>query len=147
MRYLLKALIISFILIISGCATQGAVNLDVKMAHIIDYKLYDVGADLSDDVNKWLINARMSGEEGQYFIYQFANKDKRYMNSYVYRKGSSDYEVSFIYDPSDSSAKGKIHVTGIGEELGNEKIVEIKSINDLSFLFILSDESLKDRLE
>ena len=61
---------------ISGCSAQEEVNLDVSMGRIIESELYDVGADVSDSINKWLTNARMSGKEGQYFIYQDAGDDK-----------------------------------------------------------------------
>lgn len=140
-------LILSLVLIIMGCSTEEKVNLEDSMNAIIDYKLYEVGSEQSDKVKQWLTNARLTGEEGQYFIFQDGSEDKDYMYSYVYRKGYSDYEVSFIYDPTDPINKGKIHLTGIEENPINEKIVEIKSINDLSILFILSDERLKNKLE
>ncbi|MOA51898.1 hypothetical protein D3C78_1751070 [compost metagenome] len=93
-----------------------------------------------------MANARETGEEGRYFILQANTEDKDTMYSYVYRKGYSNYEVSFIYDPSDTINKGKIYVTGTIKN-PNDDFIQIKSINDLSILFILSDESLKDKLE
>ena len=89
----------------------------------------------------------MTGEEGQYFTFQNGSESAEYMYSYIYRKGYSNYEVSFIYDITDQTDRSKIYVTGTEKNPNNEKIVEIKSINDLSTLFILSDESLKDKLE
>jgi len=147
MRYLARALIFLFLFIIAGCSEQEDVNLDVSMERIFDYKIHEVEAVQSDDIKKWLNNARTTGDEGQYFTYQDVSEGEDYTYSYVYRKGYSDYEVSFIYEPSDSSAKGKIHVTGINNNSINEKIVEIKSINDLSILYILSDVSLKNKLK
>jgi hypothetical protein len=62
-----------------------------------------------------LANAKETGVDGQYFLYQDSTKDNAY--SYVYRKGYADYEVSFIYDPSDSTNKGKVYV---GVELSDD---------------------------
>jgi len=146
MRYLARVLIFLFMFMIAGCSEKEEINLDISMGRILDYKIHEAGAVQSDDIKKWLTNARMTGEEGQYFTYQDVSEGEDYTYSYVYRKGYSDYEVSFIYEPSDLSAKGKIHVTGINNNSINEKIVEIRAINDLSILYILSDESLKNKL-
>ncbi|MGF7048610.1 hypothetical protein J2T13_003118 [Paenibacillus sp. DS2015] len=147
MRTNILIFIMLFVLIFSGCSTEEKVNLEDSMNAIIDYKLHEVGSEQSDEVKKWLANAILTGVEGQYFIFQDGSEGKDYMYSYVYRKGYSDYDVSFIYEPTDQSNRGKIHVTGTEKNPINEKIVEIKSINDLSILFILSDESLKNKLE
>lgn len=142
-------LILSFVLVISGCSIQKEQqkeDLASAMDGVISYKLNAVEEEHAEKLNQWLANARETGEIGQYFIYQDGtNKEDLY--SYVYRKGYTDYEVSFIYDPSDPNNKGKIHVTGINKDLKNDNFVQIKSINDLLILFILSDESLKSKLK
>ncbi|WP_176854275.1 hypothetical protein [Paenibacillus sp. OK060] len=142
-------LILSFILILTGCSIQKEQqkkDLASEMDSVINYKLNAVEAEHAEKVNQWLAKARDTGEVGQYFIYQDGtNKEDLY--SYVYRKGYIDYEVSFIYNPSDPNNKGKIHVTGLNKDLKNDNFVQIKSMNDLSILFILSDESLKSKLK
>ena len=147
MRYSARALIFLLMFMIAGCSEREEINLDINMKRIFDYKVHEVGAVQSDDINKWLTNARMTGEEGQYFTYQDVREDEDYTYSYVYRKGYSNYEVSFIYEPSDLTEKGKIHVTANNNNPINENIVEIRVINDLSILYILSDESLKNKLK
>ncbi|WFA16988.1 hypothetical protein ERY13_06400 [Paenibacillus mucilaginosus] len=115
------------------------------MNSIISYKLNEVEDEHTETVNQWLANAKETGAEGQYFLYQNSTKDNAY--SYVYRKGYSDYEVSFIYDPSDSTNKGKVYVNGIKKNSNNDTFIQIKTINDLSLLFVLSDESLQNKLK
>ncbi|MDR9856455.1 hypothetical protein RJP21_22895 [Paenibacillus sp. VCA1] len=117
------------------------------MNTIINYKLNTVEEEHSSEINKWLANARETGEEGQYFTYSYSDNTKENMYLYVYRKGYRNYEVSFIYDPSDSNYPGKIHVTGINKDKENDDFVQIQSINDLSIQIILSDESLKNKLK
>ncbi|TYA13514.1 hypothetical protein FRY98_12760 [Paenibacillus faecis] len=147
MRNFYRIFMVSFLIVICGCSTQKEVNLEDRMKGVIEYKQYEVGAEQSDEVKQWLDQVRSTGEEDRYFILQDPDEDEGYVYSYVYRKGSSDYEVSFIYDPSDQSSTEKIHVTGINNDPSNEKFVKIKSIkNGESTLFIFSDESLKNRL-
>ncbi|MGZ7444300.1 hypothetical protein [Paenibacillus sp. TH7-28] len=147
MRNFFRIFMVSILFVICGCSTQEKVNLEDSMKAVIEYKQYEVGSEQPDEVKQWLDNVRSTGGEGRYFILQDHDKGEDYVYSYVYRKGSSDYEVSFIYDPSDESNKGKIYVTGINNDPSNEKIVKIKSIkNDISTLFILSDESLNNKL-
>lgn len=139
--------IITFIFIISGCSKSEEQKINVlekNMSEVIDYKLNSVVEAHTTEVNQWLANARENGIEGQYFMLQDKYEDKMY--SYVYRKGYSNYEVSFIYDPNDTQSKGKIHVTGIGKN-SNDSFIQIKHINDLSILFILSDEKLENKLK
>ncbi|ANY75230.1 hypothetical protein BBD41_23115 [Paenibacillus ihbetae] len=69
-----------------------------------------------------------------------------YMYNYVYRKGASDYEVSFIYSPDDTRSKGSVHVSGINHS-ANDSFVKIKLINDLSIQVILSDDPLGKKLQ
>ncbi|WP_339324668.1 hypothetical protein [Paenibacillus sp. FSL W8-0194] len=147
MKQLLLAL--SFILIFTGCSIKKEPHkkdLESEMDRVIQYKLNAVEKEHADQVNQWLAKARETGKVGQYFIYnEGTNTDNLY--SYIYRKGYADYEVSFIYDPSDPSNKGQVHVTGMKEDLKNDHFVQIKTINDLSILFVLSDESIKSKLK
>lgn len=135
------------ILVISGCSSQKnqELNVESSMNSIISYKLNEVEDEHTEKVNQWLANAKETGAEGQYFLYQDSTKDNAY--SYVYGKGYSDYEVSFIYDPSDPTNKGKVYVNGIKKNSDNDTFIQIKTINDLSILFVLSDESLQNKLK
>jgi len=141
-------LIFSLILVIAGCSAQKEQqknNLESSMNAVLNYKLNEIEDVHIDKVSQWLDNARRTGEEGQYFTFQDNTED--YIYSYVYRKGYSNYEVSFIYDQNDTSSKGKVHVTGLSKNPTDDKFIQIKMINDLSVLFILSDESLKNKLK
>ena len=147
MRIFFRIITVSILFVICGCSTQEKVNFEERMKAVIEYKQYEVGAEHSDKVKQWLDQVRSTGEEDRYFILQDPDEEEGYMYSYVYRKGSSDYEVSLIYDPNDQSSTEKIHVTVRNNDPSNKKFVKIKSIkNGESTLFIFSDESLKNRL-
>lgn len=137
------------LLVMPGCSNSDeevlpSDELANSMRAIFEYKLNGVLENQSDELMRWLTNARNTGEDGQYFMKQEAMDGRMY--TYVYRKGYSDYEVSFIYDPSDPIMKGKVHVNGINKS-DMDSFVQIKTVNDLSFLFILSDKSLNDKLK
>ncbi|MEI0737243.1 hypothetical protein VQ056_12180 [Paenibacillus sp. JTLBN-2024] len=101
-----------------------------EMDRVIHYKWNAVEKEHADQVNQWLAKARETGKVGQYFIYQEGTKPEN-LYSYIYRKGYADYEISFIYDPSDPGNRGQVHVTGMKEDLNNDNFVQIKTINDL----------------
>lgn len=62
----IKRIVMAFlILVISGCQAETKVNLEDSMSAVIDYTLYEIGAEPSDEVNQWLTNASIAGEEGQ----------------------------------------------------------------------------------
>lgn len=137
------------LLVLPGCSNSDdkeapSDELANSMKAIFDYKINGVLESQSDELTRWLANARNSGEDGQYFMKQEAKGNRMY--TYVYRKGYSDYEVSFIYEPSDPMMRGKVHVNGI-KKSDADSFVQIKTVNDLSFLFILSDKSLNDKLK
>lgn len=141
-------LILLCVLVVTGCSIQKEPqneDLVSAMAGVVSYELNTVEEEHVEKLNQWLANARETGEVGQYFIYQDGT-NKEDMYSYVYRKGYTDFEVSFIYNPGDPNLKGEIHVTGINKEMQSDNYVQIKSINYLSILFVLSEESLKSKL-
>lgn len=147
MQIFFRIITVSILFVICGCSTQEKVNFEDRMKGVIEYKQYEVEAEHSDKVKQWLDQVRSTEDKDRYFILQDPDEEEGYMYSYVYRKGSSDYEVSLIYDPSDQSSTEKIHVTGRNNDPSNEKFVKIKSIkNGESTLFIFSDESLKNIL-
>lgn len=113
------------------------------MNSIYSIKTNIIEAEHKDKVNQWLADARKNGKEGQYFIYQV--ETSKVIFSYVYRKGYTNYEVSFIYDPSEPKLKGNIHVFG-AKKSPQDTLIQIKSIHDPSMLFILDDEKLKSKL-
>lgn len=142
-------LFILLLIILTGCTTNEENQddyLEGIMRNVFVHELNEVEPEHLEQVNNWLANARQSGEDGQYYIYSFNDDSSDYMYSYVYGKGYSDYEVSFIYNRSDSKNKGKIHVTGLKGKSVEDTFVKIKSINDLSILFILSNDTLADKL-
>lgn len=141
-------LLFSFIWAITGCSDQEEQHkndLETAMGAVFSYKLNKIEEEHKDKVNKWLAEARETAEEGQYYIFQESIND--YMYSYVYRKGYTQYEVSFIYNPGDPTIKGRVYVTGNNKDLNHDNFVQIKSIDDLSILFVLSDEGLSNKLK
>ncbi|GIQ70411.1 hypothetical protein DUZ99_19625 [Xylanibacillus composti] len=140
--------IVILMTLISGCSTekeQEIYDLESSMVEVFHYELDVVEPGHADEVNQWLENARLTGESGQYFIYQDNTREDLY--AYVYGKGYSDYEVAFIYNPKDPVTKGQIHVTGIMGDSKADHFVQIRTINDLSIMFTLSDESLQEKLK
>ncbi|MFF3923144.1 hypothetical protein [Paenibacillus lactis] len=135
-------------LLMTGCSGKEAKvpDLDQRMTKVISYELNQVEPEHSEQVRDWLAKARQTGKEGQFFVHSFGKDTDDYMYNYVYRKGSSDYEVSFIYNPDDPRNKGSVHVSGISQS-ANDSFVKIKLINDLSMLVILSDDPIGKKLE
>lgn len=122
-------------------------HLDDILPTVFTYELNQIEPEHSREVNEWLTKARQSGEVGKYFIHSFNNDTDEYMYTYVYEKGYSDYEVSFIYNPKDLQNKGSIHVTGLKNNSINDSFVKIKSINDLSIRFIMSNDTIEEKLK
>lgn len=100
----------------------------------------------TEKINQWLAQARQTGIEEQFFTNTIRDDSSEYMYSYVYGKGYTDYEVSFLFNSKEPTNKGQIHVAGFNKNSTNDSFVQIKSINDLSILFVLSEESLRDKL-
>jgi len=142
-------LLLLMVIIMSGCTNNQENEVDVMeklMENVITHQLNEVEPEHRDEVNKWLSDAKLNGEEGQYYTKSYSDETSEFMYSYVYGKGYSDYEVSFIYTSSDEEYKGKISITGLKNTKEENTFVKIKSINDRSIMFILSDESLTDKL-
>ncbi|OOC62597.1 hypothetical protein BBD40_12440 [Paenibacillus ihbetae] len=146
MKYIIGFILL--ILLMTGCSGKEAnvPDLDNRMSKVFSYELNQVEPEHSEQVRDWLAKARQSGKEGQFFVHSFRNDTDEYMYNYVYRKGASDYEVSFIYSPDDTRSKGSVHVSGINHS-ANDSFVKIKLIDDLSIQVILSDDPLGKKLQ
>lgn len=103
MRYI--CLFILMLMILTGCVANEETQDDLEgiMRNVLTHELNQIEPGHLEQVNNWLDNARKTGEEGQYFTHSFNDDTSDYMYAYVYGKGYSDYEVSFIYNRSDSN--------------------------------------------
>lgn len=143
-------LLIVMLLILSACSKseeKTTAQLDDILANVYTYELNQVEAEHSQQVNDWMTKATQTGEMGQYHIHSFNNDTDEYVYTYVYGRGYSDYEVSFVYNPDDPVSQGSIHVTGLKNNSGSDSFVQIRLINDLSISFIMSDETIGERMK
>jgi hypothetical protein len=137
-------LIMIVVIILSGCTAtreKEERSLGSIMKNIITHELNEVEPEHKDEVNEWLADARLNGTEGQFYIKAYSDETSEFKYSYIYGKGYSDYEVSFSYTSSDLTSKGDIRIAGIKGENYADSFVKIKSINDRSIMFIVSDEN------
>lgn len=134
--------------VITACSAIGekkAVNLlDEAMTDVFTYELNQVEPEHEEQVRNWLEQARRDGTDGQFHVLSIGNDDDEFKYTYVYQKGSSDYEVHFIYNPQDSTFKTRLHVTGnMQANSGRDGFVQIRILDDqLSSLIIVSEEPL-----
>src|SRR5690554_3606602 len=150
MRYRIS--MIMLLIFIIGCSTKSEkskADLKSVMSSVITHELNQVEPEHKEEIEKWLNNARKSSEKGQYFTNSLENETGEYLYTYVYGEGYTDYEVAFIYNQQSTSTKGSIRISGIEDNSVSEhgSFVKIRSFNDLSILYILSDNTLEDKLK
>lgn len=137
-------------LCLTGCTAEGAkkppVSLESAMQHVYSYSLNEIEPEHVEEVTQWLADAQAEGADGQFFIKSFQDDTSEYAYTYAYADGYADYEVSFIYTPKDPVSTGKIHIAGTRKDSLAHHFVQIKTVNDLSIMYIVADERMEELL-
>ncbi|NMO96595.1 hypothetical protein [Paenibacillus lemnae] len=104
------------------------------MSELVSYELDQIEPKHEERIRDWLNDVQQNGGEKEYFIHSFDNETADNMYAYVYGKGFTDYEVSFIYNTSNNRAE--VHVAGIEGQSETDHFVKVKMINDQSITIV-----------